>query len=428
MTTDEVENYPGFPTGITGPDLMAKMREQAERWGAELETDDVEKVDFTVRPFEIESAGGRKVKAHSCIIATGATARRLGLPSESVFFSRGISACAVCDGASPIFAGQEIGVVGGGDSAAEEAVYLTKYASRVHLIVRGAELRASKTLVDRVNRCEAVTVHYKTQVVDVFGDVDSSKEACSARAPGESPMTGCAVRDVNCGTSSELPLRGLFYAIGHTPATTLFQGGTTGAVALDEAGYIETTPGTPETSVRGVFAAGDVQDTEWRQAITAAGSGCKAALAAERMLVADNLVVDFDAQPPPAADEPAADDAPMEETLYNFDLESTFHAGSYALRRLYHETDRPIMVKYVSPTCGPCRALAPVLKRVAGEYDGQIYMVEIDIEADPDVAASGGVTGTPTVQIFHKKQLVDTVKGVKRRSAYRAVIDGALAE
>ncbi|HEY9646087.1 MAG TPA: thioredoxin-disulfide reductase, partial [Chroococcidiopsis sp.] len=321
MTTTEVENFPGFPDGIMGPDLMERMKEQALRWGAELVTEDVTFVDFGQRPFVIRSEE-REVQAHSVIIATGATARRLGLPSEREFWSRGISACAICDGATPIFRNAELAVIGGGDSAAEEAVYLTKYGSHVHLLVRGDKMRASKAMQDRVLTNAKITVHWNTEAVDVFGD--------------DTGMKGLKVANCATGEQTELPVRGLFYAIGHTPNTALFQG----QIELDPVGYVVTQPKSVETSVEGVFAAGDVQDHEYRQAITAAGTGCMAALLAERWLSSHGLLQEFhqtEASERPHAAEPQKTE---EQQAAEFDLSQVRHQGGYALRKLYHESDR----------------------------------------------------------------------------------------
>ncbi|KAG5191506.1 NADP-thioredoxin reductase C [Tribonema minus] len=431
VTTTEVENFPGFPEGVSGPQLMANMRAQAERWGAELETEDVEAVDLSQRPFTI-TGSSRTVQAHSVIIATGATARRLGLPSEDDFWSRGISACAICDGAAPIFKEEVLGVIGGGDSALEEAVYLTKYATRVHLFVRGNSMRASKAMQDRVLSHPKVQVHLNSAVLDVYGD-----GAAGAGDTQGSPLKGARVKNLETNEVTDLPLRGIFYAIGHKPNTELFRG----AIMLDEAGYIKTQPGLPTTNLEGVFAAGDVQDHEWRQAVTAAGTGCSAALAAERFLAERGLIQEVRpaggaaaaAQRAAAAEAEEARSAAAaraaaagDDTLATFDINATSHRGSYALRRLYHESERPIVVKYISPSCGPCKALGPILARVIGEFERDIHFVEVDISASPEIAESANIMGTPTVQIFKGKALLETVRGVQPKSEYRRRIQVAL--
>jgi thioredoxin reductase (NADPH) len=407
MTTTEVENFPGFPEGITGPQLMDRMKAQAIRWGAELVTEDVTSVDFSQRPFVICSEE-REVKAHSVIIATGATAKRLGLPCEHQFWSRGISACAICDGATPIFRNAELAVIGGGDSAAEEAVYLTKYGSHVHLLVRTEKMRASKAMQDRVLSNPKITVHWNTETLDVFGEAEH--------------MKGVRIRNAQTQAESELHVKGLFYAIGHTPNTSLFRG----QLELDDVGYVVTRNGV-ETNVEGVYAAGDVQDHEYRQAITAAGTGCMAAMLAERWLSANQLVEEFHQT---EASEQAAPEAVPHKTEAEqeaeFDIQRTRHEGGYALRKLYHDSDRPIMVKYASPTCGPCHTLKPILSKIVDEFEGQIHYIEIDIEQDPEIAESAGVTGTPTVQFFKDKALVGELKGVKPKSQYRQTLQGYL--
>lgn len=405
MTTTEVENFPGFPEGITGPHLMERMRAQAVRWGTECYTEDVTYVDLSQRPFVIRS-DEREVRANSVVIATGATAKRLGLPCEDEFWSHGISACAICDGATPIFHGAPLAVVGGGDSAAEESVYLTKYGDSVNLLVRRDEMRASKAMQDRVLSNPKITVHWNTEAVDVFGE--------------DGRMTGVKVRNTETGEEGELHVRGLFYAIGHTPNTSLFQG----QLDLDEKGYILTKPGSVETSVEGVYAAGDVQDHEFRQAVTAAGTGCMAAMLAERWLSANDLVQEYHQQPEaekPAQAPETTDDLP--DTEETFDIQKTRHVGGYALRKLFHDSDRLIIVKYVSPGCGPCHTLKPILNKVIDEFEGRIHFVEVDIEAEPEIAENAMVMGTPTVQFFKDKEILDQLKGLKQKSEYRQAIE-----
>jgi thioredoxin reductase (NADPH) len=405
MTTTEVENFPGFPEGITGPELMEEMKAQGERWGTEIYTEDVISVDLAVRPYTIKSTD-REVKTNSIIIATGATAKRLRLPNEDQYWSSGISACAICDGASPLFKGEEVAVVGGGDSAAEEAVYLTKYSSHVHLLVRREVMRASKTMQDRVLNNSKITVHWHSQPIDVFGE--------------NGRLTGIKLQNNQTGALSDLNVKGLFYAIGHTPNTSLFRG----QLELDSVGYIVVEPGTVKTSVEGVYAAGDVQDHEYRQAVTAAGTGCMAALSAERWLSEHNLIQEYHhLETGSSIRTRETVTTHPDDTEATFDKDATRHYGGYALRRLFHEGDRLLIVKYVAPTCGPCRALKPILDKVIDEYEKKVHFVEIDIDAEPEIAEMGQVMGTPTIQFFKHQQLVKEMKGVKQKSEFRQAIE-----
>ncbi|MBM5803274.1 MAG: thioredoxin-disulfide reductase [Cyanobacteria bacterium K_DeepCast_35m_m2_155] len=405
MTTTHVENFPGFPDGILGPDLMDRMKAQALRWGTRLVEADAEAIDLSQRPYRI-TAEGRVIETQAVILATGASANRLGLRSEARFWSKGISACAICDGATPQFRGEAVAVVGGGDSACEEAVYLTKYGSHVHLIVRTDKLRASAAMADRVLANPNITVHWSRQVAD---------------AQGSDWLEAIELRDSNTGATQQLPVKGLFYAIGHTPNTRL----VSGQLELDAKGYLVTQPGRPETSKEGVYAAGDVADAEWRQGITAAGSGCQAALAAERWLSHHQLAVTVSREQvePQTVGEPVRT-AVSDEA--NYDPNALWQKGSYALRKLYHDSTKPLLVVYTSPTCGPCHVLKPQLKRVLDELGGRAQGVEIDIEADQAIAEQAGVTGTPTVQLFFNKELKQTFRGVKQRSAFKAAIEALL--
>ena len=264
MITSDVENYPGFVEGIMGPELMATMRAQAERFGAELVTDDVTRVDFSGRPLKVY-VGDEEHTARAVIVSTGATARQIGLPSEIALQGRGVSYCAVCDAA--FFRDKQVVVVGGGDSAMEEATFLTKFATDVKLVHRRDEFRASKIMIDYARSKDNLEFITNAVVDEVLGEEDGR-------------VTAVRLRDTRTGEFQQLPADGLFVAIGHDPNTGLFKG----ILDMDDAGYLITKPGSTATNVEGVFAAGDVVDHVYRQAVTAAGMGCMAALDAERWL------------------------------------------------------------------------------------------------------------------------------------------------
>lgn len=261
--TTEVENYPGYPEGIQGPEMMVHFENQAKRMGADIRYGLATKVDFSARPLKVEIDEEQWIEADSIIISTGASAKWLGIESEQRLNGYGVSACAVCDGF--FFKGKEVAIVGAGDTAAEEAIYLSKICSHVHMIVRRHEMRASKIMQDRVINTPNITVYWNSETDEVLGD----KKVEAVR-----------IKNNKTFDTTEIPVSAFFVAIGHQPNSDIFKG----LIDMDEAGYIKTIPGTSKTNVEGVFASGDVQDKIYRQAVTAAGSGCMAALDAERYL------------------------------------------------------------------------------------------------------------------------------------------------
>jgi thioredoxin reductase (NADPH) len=266
--TTEVENYPGYPDGIQGPDMMVHFEKQAARMGADIRFGLATRVDFSSRPFKVWIDEEKEMHADAVIIATGASAKWLGLESEEKLNGYGVSACAVCDGF--FFRGKEVAIVGAGDTAAEEALYLSKLCSTVHMLIRRDEMRASKVMQDRVKATPNIKIYWNSETEEILGDKS---------------VTAVRIKDRRTGSTQDVPVSGFFVAIGHEPNSGIFKGW----LDMDEAGYIQTVPGSSKTNIEGVFAAGDVQDKYYRQAVTAAGSGCMAALDAERWLGAQGL-------------------------------------------------------------------------------------------------------------------------------------------
>lgn len=269
MITTDVENYPGYPEGVMGPKMMDEFRAQAERFDTDIRYQLIDKVDFTGPVHKVWTEKGEEIHADSVIISTGASAKWLGIPSEQKLMNKGVSACAVCDGF--FFKGMEVAVVGGGDTAAEEANYLSKLCPKVHLLVRRDEMRASKIMQDRVKKAENIEIHWNTETVEILG---------------EEEVTGVKVINNKTQETSELPVKGFFVAIGHKPNTDIFKNW----LDMDDTGYLTVVPGTSHTNIEGVFASGDAADKVYRQAVTAAGTGCMAALDAERYLTEQEII------------------------------------------------------------------------------------------------------------------------------------------
>lgn len=267
--TNDVENFPGYPEGVNGPQMMMDLQKQAERFGTKVNYGLVTSVDFSGYPLKVTVDEKTQITAGAIIIATGATAKYLGIPSEETYANRGVSACAVCDGY--FYRGKEVAVVGAGDSAAEEATYLANLCTKVHLIVRREEMRASKIMQQRVLKTPNIEIHWNSETDEILGN--------------EQGVTGVRLRDTHTGAKKELAVQGFFLAIGHKPNTDIFRE----YIDMDETGYIQVVPGTTKTNVEGVFAVGDAADNVYRQAITAAGTGCMGALDAERFLVSKEV-------------------------------------------------------------------------------------------------------------------------------------------
>lgn len=267
--TNDVENFPGYPDGINGPQMMIDLQKQAERFGTKVHFAQITAVDFSGYPLKATVDDKEEIEAEAVIVATGASAKYLGIPSEAKFANKGVSACAVCDGF--FYRGKEVAVVGAGDSAAEESTYLSKLVTKVHLFVRREEMRASKIMQARVKNTPNIEIHWSTETDEILGD--------------DSGVTGVRIINKKTGAKKVIPIQGFFLAIGHEPNTAIFNG----QLDMDDAGYVRVVPGTTKTNVEGVFAVGDVADRVYRQAVTAAGTGCMGALDAEKFLVAKEM-------------------------------------------------------------------------------------------------------------------------------------------
>ncbi|QDC23368.1 thioredoxin-disulfide reductase [Georgenia yuyongxinii] len=398
MSTTGVENFPGFPGGIQGPDLMALLRQQAAEFGAELVTEDVVEVDLAPAAKRLRTESGVEYDVQAVIVATGAGYRELGLADERRLTGYGVSWCATCDGA--FYKEKEVAVVGGGDSALEEALFLTRFARSVTVVHRRDTLRASAVLQDRARDNPRISFAWNKEIIGLRG---------------QDRLTGVQLADARSGDLSEVPADGLFVAIGHLPRSDLFRD----QLELTAGGHIRVQSPTTATSVPGVFACGDVVDALYRQAITAAGSGCAAALDAQRFLAGLETPVAGSGFRPTGtvASRPAEPVRPATEeaTMVRGSAVETVTDASFAGEVLDH--DKPVLVDFWATWCSACQLMFPALADFAREYEGLIAVKKVDVDESPVTAEKYDIGSMPTLKLFRGGEVVHTIVGAKTKSS-----------
>ncbi|GAA4287879.1 thioredoxin-disulfide reductase [Georgenia daeguensis] len=405
MSTTGVENFPGFPGGIQGPDLMALLRRQAEEFGAELVTEDVVEVDLASETKRLRTESGAEYEVRAVIVATGAGYRELGLSDEARLTGYGVSWCATCDGA--FYKEKDVAVVGGGDSAVEEALFLTRFARSVTIIHRRDALRASAVMQDRARANPRISFAWNKEVIGLVG---------------EDRLRGVQLADARSGDLGELLVDGLFIAIGHVPRSDLFRG----QLELTAGGHISVQSPTTATSLPGVFACGDVVDARYRQAITAAGSGCAAALDAQRYL--GDLGVPSDSRAFSPASTVATGPTDVARTAIQAVLPATegtrkmtandvqpVNDDTFASEVLEH--DQPVLVDFWATWCSACQLMFPALNDFAREYEGVLAVRKVDVDESPLTAERYAIGSMPTLKLFRGGEVVHTIVGARTKSS-----------
>ena len=400
MTTTTVENFPGHPRGIEGPDLMTAMRQQAERFGCEMVREDVTRLDLIGDTKELETSSGVRT-FDAVILATGAAHKQLGLPDEERLTGNGVSSCATCDGA--FYRDMPVAVVGGGDSAFEEALFLTRFATSVTLIHRRGGFRGSKVMQARVLAHPKINIRWNSEVTGLVGN---------------SRLEAITIHDRTTGRSDQLVVGGLFVAIGHKPNSELVRG----QLPLDDDGYVIVDHPTTATALAGVFACGDLVDRRYRQAITASGSGCAAALDAEHYLSELRQPARSDEREGGQADDPA----PRTRTAPTTPMITAGLVDDASLTDVVGTSTIPVLVDFWADNCAPCGLMHPVLDDIAQRYPGRLKVVKINVDSNPQAKQNHAIMTAPTMKLFVDGAVARTIVGAKPASKLVAELEGFL--